>query len=471
MMTFVVGVVGAQGVVAAGHQRTAEAGAAALRRGGNAFDATIAALAMACVCEPVLCAPGAGGFAMIRDAASGETTVLDFFAHTPIERRHGGAEARGVDADFGTATQAFHIGPATVATPGFFDGIEAIHASRCDDDARPAGRGRGRRRPRRCRGHPVPAPSLPSRLDDPHGHRPCRRAVRPRRRRDRRGRHVPQPRSGRCSGTARRRRIPWERRRASVVCHAGSRAGACDRSGSRCLRDHPAAAAHHRHRRLRRAPQSVAGGRRHVGRPLARPNRFGGPRRRRTRARRDRRGARQGADGSLVDLSTLAIRQRGTTQVSVVDASGTACAVTVSNGEGNGELVDGFGFMFNNILGEDDVNPAGLSAWPLDTRLSSMMCPTIIEHPDGGITALGSGGSNRIRSAIAQVVARLCLDGEDLPTAVGAPRVARRARAPRLRGPRRRRRACASVRRVPRSSGMATTGSLLRRCSRCPSAA
>ncbi len=95
----------------------------------------------------------------------------------------------------------------------------------------------------------------------------------------------------------------------------------------------------------------------------------------------------------------------------------------MSNGEGNGELVDGFGFMFNNILGEDDVNPAGLSAWPLDTRLSSMMCPTIIEHPDGGITALGSGGSNRIRSAIAQVVARLCLDGEDLPTAVGAPRV------------------------------------------------
>ena len=114
--------------MAAGHRLTAEAGADALRRGGNAFDATIAALAMACVCEPVLCAPGAAGFAMIRDGASGTVSVLDFFAHTPLERRAHESGVRGVDADFGTATQAFHIGPATVATPGFFDGVEAILA-------------------------------------------------------------------------------------------------------------------------------------------------------------------------------------------------------------------------------------------------------------------------------------------------------------------------------------------------------
>ena len=131
--------------------------------------------------------------------------------------------------------------------------------------------------------------------------------------------------------------------------------------------------------------------------------------------------ARRAAGGSLVDLATL--RRRGTTHVSVVDASGTACAVTVSNGEGNGELVDGFGFMLNNILGEDDVNPAGTAAWPLDTRLSSMMCPTIIEEPDGGVVALGSGGSNRIRSAISQVVLRRCLDGAELQSAVDAPRL------------------------------------------------
>ena len=94
----------------------------------------------------------------------------------------------------------------------------------------------------------------------------------------------------------------------------------------------------------------------------------------------------------------------------------------MSNGEGNGELVDGFGFMLNNILGEDDVNPDH-GDWPADRRLSSMMCPTIIEHPDGGVTVLGSGGSSRIRSAISQVVAALCLDRHDLTNAIAAPRL------------------------------------------------
>ena len=32
----------------------------------------------------------------------------------------------------------------------------------------------------------------------------------------------------------------------------------------------------------------------------------------------------------------------------------------MSNGEGNGEVVDDFGFMLNNILGEEDVNPPDL---------------------------------------------------------------------------------------------------------------
>ncbi|MEO1057479.1 MAG: gamma-glutamyltransferase, partial [Actinomycetota bacterium] len=130
-------------------------------------------------------------------------------------------------------------------------------------------------------------------------------------------------------------------------------------------------------------------------------------------------------NGNLETFTALAnspVRQRGTTHISVVDADGRACSITTSNGEGNGEIVDGFGFMLNNILGEDDVNPAG-DDWPVDTRLSSMMCPTLIEHHDGAITAMGSGGSSRIRSAISQVVARLCLDADNLSAAVATPRV------------------------------------------------
>ncbi|MDH4280307.1 MAG: gamma-glutamyltransferase, partial [Acidimicrobiia bacterium] len=133
--------------------------------------------------------------------------------------------------------------------------------------------------------------------------------------------------------------------------------------------------------------------------------------------------ARAAATDSLGRLDPALLRSQGTTHISVIDADGNACSVTVSNGAGNGDVVDGYGFMLNNILGEDDLNPAGPGAWQPATRLSSMMCPTIIEQPDGGLIALGSGGSNRIRTAITQVVAQLCFTDADLVAAVEAPRL------------------------------------------------
>ncbi len=123
------GQTGAKGIVAAGHKLTAEAVADVLRQGGNAFDGAIAGLAMACVCEPVLCSPGGGGFAMLRDSASGKVSLIDFFAQTPKERRQRGDDGVcEIHADFGETTQAFHIGPATTACPGFYDGIEQVHS-------------------------------------------------------------------------------------------------------------------------------------------------------------------------------------------------------------------------------------------------------------------------------------------------------------------------------------------------------
>ena len=59
------------------------------------------------------------------------------------------------------------------------------------------------------------------------------------------------------------------------------------------------------------------------------------------------------------------------------------------------------------MLGEVDVNPDGKINWPCNTRLSSMMCPTIVANKDEHIQVLGSGGSNRITSAIFQVLINL----------------------------------------------------------------
>ena len=55
-----------------------------------------------------------------------------------------------------------------------------------------------------------------------------------------------------------------------------------------------------------------------------------------------------------------------TAHVSVVDAAGTACAITASAGYGSGATVPGTGLMLNNCLGEPELNRLGLHA--LDSR-------------------------------------------------------------------------------------------------------
>ena len=95
----------------------------------------------------------------------------------------------------------------------------------------------------------------------------------------------------------------------------------------------------------------------------------------------------------------------------------------MSNGEGNGFIVGSFGFMLNNMLGEEDLAPEGLGRWCEGVRLSSMMAPTIITERDGSVTALGTGGSNRIRTAILQVAVNLLDRGMRLEDAVEAPRL------------------------------------------------
>ena len=114
---------------------------------------------------------------------------------------------------------------------------------------------------------------------------------------------------------------------------------------------------------------------------------------------------------------------RGTTHISVIDRDGNAAAASLSNGEGNGSIVGNFGFMLNNMLGEEDLAPGGLGAWREGVRLSSMMAPTIILQPDGTVIALGTGGSNRIRTAILQVAVNLLDHGMSLEEAVTAPRL------------------------------------------------
>src|ERR1700712_2996118 len=112
-----------------------------------------------------------------------------------------------------------------------------------------------------------------------------------------------------------------------------------------------------------------------------------------------------------------------TTHISVLDAEGRACAVTCTNGEGSGVVVPGTGIHVNNIMGEADLNPLGFHHAPPGRRMPSMMSPTVVMVGGEVQLALGSSGSNRIRSALPPTVVGVVDHGLDAADAVAAARV------------------------------------------------
>ena len=112
-----------------------------------------------------------------------------------------------------------------------------------------------------------------------------------------------------------------------------------------------------------------------------------------------------------------------TTHITVVDGDGRCATVTCSNGTGSGMLVPGTGVHVNNMLGEEDLNPLGFHVLEPGRRMTSMMSPAVVLRDGELEAALGSGGSNRIRSAVLQVILRLVADGMPAQEAVEAGRV------------------------------------------------
>ena len=122
-------------------------------------------------------------------------------------------------------------------------------------------------------------------------------------------------------------------------------------------------------------------------------------------------------------LKKHAISSRGTTHISIADRSGNLASLTLSNGEGSGYVIPGTGIMLNNMLGEEDLNHGGFHHWPTNSRLASMMAPSLIFHNNGHTTVLGSGGSNRIRTAILQTIINLLDLRLPLIEAIHHPRI------------------------------------------------
>ncbi|MBT6179437.1 MAG: gamma-glutamyltransferase [Deltaproteobacteria bacterium] len=112
-----------------------------------------------------------------------------------------------------------------------------------------------------------------------------------------------------------------------------------------------------------------------------------------------------------------------TTHISTLDMHGLGCSITSSNGEGSGHIVPGTSAMANNFMGEEDLHPQGFHVMPAGSMLTSMMCPTAVTDSHGPKLMLGTGGSNRIRTALLQVLGGHLFGKQSLEEAVSAPRI------------------------------------------------
>ena len=131
--------------------------------------------------------------------------------------------------------------------------------------------------------------------------------------------------------------------------------------------------------------------------------------------------AKEALDSVAIELRS---RLGNTTHISVMDADGACASVTCSNGSCSGVVVPGTGVHLNNMLGEQDLNPLGFHRHTPGARVPSMMAPTVVlSADDRPEMALGSAGSNRIRSAIIQTIIGVIDHGLPAQEAVSSPRL------------------------------------------------
>lgn len=127
--------------------------------------------------------------------------------------------------------------------------------------------------------------------------------------------------------------------------------------------------------------------------------------------------------GHITPDPTLPPAPPNTTHISVADETGMIVALTHSPGENAGFVIGDTGITLNNMLGEMDLHPKGFHLLAPGERLQTMMSPVLAIKDGRPVLAVGSGGSNRLRTAILQTVINFIDFKMPLVDAITAPRV------------------------------------------------
>jgi gamma-glutamyltranspeptidase/glutathione hydrolase len=383
--------------VAAGHAATAEAGAEILAEGGSAADAAVAACLASCVAETVMTGLLGGGHGIYFDAASGETGLLDCFVAVPSGD---GAPMEELQVPFGEELVHYAVGASSCAVPGVPAGLDALW------------RAHGRLPWARL---VEPALRLArSGVEMPPAHASCLAMLAPVMTM-REGAAIYAP-GGELLTAGRELRQPGlvaaldlVRDEGASSVYRGSIADALvalveERNGVVLRSDLEAYAA------TWTSPVEVT----FAGRRVAtRSGLSGVPE---TVARFDP------AGGDTALLAALDDGTHGaghTTNLTVVDADGSACVLTTSLGLGSGDFLPGLDLHLNSMLGETDLVREPLRP---GERMASMMAPTAVFDGGGLELALGAAGGTRLRTALVGVLGRILHDGAVTQEAIDRPR-------------------------------------------------
>ncbi len=423
--------------IAAGHELTAEAATEVLRSGGNAVDAAIAAFLMTWVAEPCMSSAGGGAFAMV--AMDGrDVKLFDFFCQTPRHKRAvSGMDFFPVTIDFGDTQEVFHVGKGSTATPGAVAGVFELHrhygTMPMIELAQPAIE--AAKNGVVVNGFQHFDFDLLSPILQLSEH----------------GKAIFFP-NGKIPAIGEKIYLPQLADFLDALAREGTDLFYRGEIAQKIVQDH----------------HMNGGGLtledfEHYQVVVREPLRFtyrdktifsnpapsiGGSIIALTLKEFDQKHAAIShlakdhilllhdvfesidALGKKPEILHHAVRQwqqktwGSTTHFNVADRHGNAVSLSTTIGEGCGSFIDNTDTMLNNMLGEAALMPNGFHSWQVNTRLSSMMSPTIVLnenlHPE---IVLGTGGASRIAFAISQVLHLLVDHHLPVHEAVNAPRV------------------------------------------------